>query len=172
MGAKGEDSGDAGVEARAQEILSGMERLANRVQATERYIAHAAHELKTPLANLRGELQLALMRERTREEYKLPISTALEHTGQLIELTIDLLMLAMLSHASKRPDPRPYNLKAVVEEAIQLASQRALAPRELDVRIPEDLTVLVRTDEATRMFRNLLDNALEHSPQGASVRVE
>ena len=62
MGAKREKKrGDAGVEARAQEILSGMERLANRVQAAERYIAHAAHELKTPLANLRGELQLAFV---------------------------------------------------------------------------------------------------------------
>lgn len=171
MGANREDGGDAGVEARAEEILTGMERLASRVQATERYIAHAAHELKTPLANLRGELQLALMRERTREEYKLAIANSLEHTDQLIELTTDLLMLAMLTHASKRPEPRAYLLKAVVEEALQLASQRALAPHELELQIPDDLTVFVRTDEATRMFRNLLDNALEHSPAGAKVRV-
>ncbi len=170
MGAK-RDSADAGVEARAQEILSGMERLANRVQAAERYIAHAAHELKTPLANLRGELQLALMRERSREEYKLAISNSLEHTNQLIELTSDLLMLAMLSQASRRPEPRPYNLRAIVQEAIQLASQRALAPRELDVQVPEELMAFGRTDETTRMLRNLLDNALEHSPPGATVRV-
>jgi two-component system heavy metal sensor histidine kinase CusS len=170
MGAKRDDN-DAGVEARAQEILSGMERLANRVQAAERYIAHAAHELKTPLANLRGELQLALMRERTREDYKLALSNSLAHTDQLIELTSDLLMLAMLSQASRRPEPRPYNLKAIVQEAIQLASQRALAPRELEVEVPDELTAFGRTDETTRMLRNLLDNALEHSPQGATVRV-
>jgi two-component system heavy metal sensor histidine kinase CusS len=172
MGAKREGSaGDAGVEARAQEILAGMERLTNRVQAAERYIAHAAHELKTPLANLRGELQLALMRERTREQYKLAISNSLEHTNQLIELTSDLLMLAMISQASRRPDPRPYHVKAVVLEAIQLASQRALAPRELDVDVPEELSAFGRSDETTRMLRNLLDNALEHSPQGATVRI-
>ena len=171
MGAKRPSGADPGVEARAQEILSGMERLTNRVQAAERYIAHAAHELKTPLANLRGELQLALMRERTREEYKLAISNSLDHTDQLIELTSDLLMLAMLSQASKRPEPRPYNLKAVVQEAIQLASQRALAPQELEVDVPEEMHAFGRPDETTRMLRNLLDNALEHSPRGATVRL-
>ncbi len=71
---------DPGVEARALELAEGMARLSNKVDLAERFLANAAHEMKTPLANVRGELQLALMRERSADEYKGAIEAALSHT--------------------------------------------------------------------------------------------
>src|SRR5688572_31004068 len=103
---------DPGVEARASELTEGMLRLASKVDLAERFLASAAHEMKTPLANLSGELQLALMRERSEDEYRAAITLALAHTEQLVELTNDLLMFARVSYAPAPAEPEECNLRA------------------------------------------------------------
>lgn len=161
---------DPGVEARASQLTEGMLRLASKVDLAERFLASAAHEMKTPLANLRGELQLALMRERAADEYRQAIGLALEHTEQLIELTNDLLMYAKISYAPAPPEPEECNVRAVVLDALHVATQRK-GQRRVQVEIDERLNLLGRPEELTRLFRNLLDNALEYSPATAAVSV-
>jgi two-component system heavy metal sensor histidine kinase CusS len=161
---------DPGVEERARELAQGMLRLASRVDLAERFLASAAHEMKTPLANLRGELQLALMREREVAEYKSAIAGALGHTEELIELTNDLLMYARVSYTPAPPQPEECNLHALVHDAAQFA-QRRKGERQVVIEIDEGFDVPGRPDELTRLFRNLLDNAVEYSPPGVPVIV-
>lgn len=161
---------DPGVEARASELTEGMLRLASKVELAERFLASAAHEMKTPLANLRGELQLALMRERTAEEYREAIVLGLSHTEQLIELTNDLLMLAKIMYTSAIVEAKECNLRAVVCDALHLATQRK-GERAVVVEVDEQLSVEGRADELARVFRNLLDNSLEYAPSGSPVMV-
>jgi len=159
---------DPGVEARASQLTEGMLRLASKVDLAERFLANAAHEMKTPLANLSGELQLALMRERGAEEYRQAITLALEHTEHLVELTNDLLMFARISYTPAPQDPEPCNLRAVILDALHV-SQRRKGERAVVVDVEEELDVVGRPEELARLFRNLLDNALEYSPPDAPV---
>ncbi len=154
---------DPGVAARASELTEGMLRLASKVDLAERFLASAAHEMKTPLANLSGELQLALMRERSADEYRQAIAVALEHTEQLIELTNDLLMFARISYTPAPPDPEECNLRALILDALHMSQQRK-GEREVLIEVDEALDVAGRPEELTRLFRNLLDNALEYAP--------
>jgi two-component system, OmpR family, sensor kinase len=161
---------DPGVEARASELTQGMLRLASKVDLAERFLASAAHEMKTPLANVRGELQLALMRERDASEYRLAIVQALDHTEQLIELTNDLLMFARISYTPAPSDPEECNLRAVILDALHLAIRRK-GERRVEIAVDDELNLYGRPEELTRLFRNLLDNALEYSPPEGPILV-
>src|SRR5690625_5531953 len=67
-------------------------RLSSAIRA--RFIAESSHELRTPLTVLRGELELALRKERTAQEYKEALSIALESTLQLQALSEHLLEIS------------------------------------------------------------------------------
>jgi signal transduction histidine kinase len=161
---------DPGIEARASQLTEGMLRLASKVDLAERFLASAAHEMKTPLANVRGELQLALMRERSADEYREAIVMALGHTEQLIELTNDLLMFAKVSYAAAPPEPEECSVQAVIADALHVATQRKGA-RRVEVDVGGEHLVLGRPEELARLFRNLLENALQYSPAGSKVMV-
>src|SRR6187551_2782278 len=93
-----EASGD---EARLIQNLDEMiERLSNLFSAQRVFIAHAAHELRSPLSALYGELALALRRSRNAEEYRAAIQEAFQSTRQLKGLAEDLLAVARLGTAA------------------------------------------------------------------------
>jgi two-component system, OmpR family, sensor kinase len=161
---------DPGVEARASELSERMIKLASKVELAEQFLACAAHEMKTPLANVRGELQLALMRERTPEEYRQAMGLALEHTQQLIDLTNDLLMFAKITYTSSVLPHEPITVRAAVLDALDIAAQRK-GERSVKVNVDDRLVVDGRPEELTRLFRNLLDNAFDYAPAGGVVAV-
>jgi two-component system heavy metal sensor histidine kinase CusS len=160
----------ADVEARAGALTEGMLRLASKVDLAERFLASAAHEMKTPLANLRGELQLALMRERSAADYRRAIGLALSHTEHLIDLTNDLLTFARVSYAATHAEPEACSLRTVVADALQLAQGRK-GERKILTHVDESCRVSGCPEELTRLFRNLLDNALEYSPPGQAIAI-
>ena len=76
-----------------------IDRLAGLLSAQRVFIAHAAHELRSPLTALYGELALALRRSRDADEYRAAIREALDSTRQLKGLAEDLLAVARLGTA-------------------------------------------------------------------------
>ncbi|HMJ53067.1 MAG TPA: HAMP domain-containing sensor histidine kinase [Polyangiaceae bacterium] len=135
-----------------------------------RFVAHAAHELRSPLTRLYGELSLALRRTRTPEEYRFTIEQALDATRRLKLLAEDLLELARLDAHTDEPW-RDVSLAEVMDSAEQsvvgdLRSKQVL----LDLRVPA-VNVRSRRTDLERMLRNLLENAVRHSPAGDKVTV-
>lgn len=138
--------------------------------AQRTFISHAAHELRSPLSTLRGELQLALRKPRDPEEYKHAVETILTDVESLIALSEDLLTLARVGESSLQ-ERSPVG--GVVSAAVRLAQGGATAR---SVTVATELQfdgVLVRggSRDLARALRNLLDNAIAHSPIGATVRV-
>lgn len=85
------------------------ERLARSIDYQRRFITHAAHELRSPLAALYGELQQTLRRERTADEYKQSLASALKASRRLKRLADDLLALAR-AERNKKPESIPVNV--------------------------------------------------------------
>ena len=135
-----------------------------------RFVAHAAHELRSPLTRLYGELSLALRRTRTAEEYRFTIEQALDATRRLKLLAEDLLELARLDAHTDEPW-RDVALAEVMESATQSVAEDVRAKRvRLELRVPA-LTVRTRRTDLERMLRNLLENAVRHSPSDGKVAV-
>ena len=143
-------------------------QLESLFSSQQRFVAHAAHELRSPLTRLYGELSLALRRVRTAEEYRFTIEQALDATRRLKLLAEDLLALARLD-----ADVEVAWRDVLVGEAISAAEQ-AMAEDvrqknvRIDVQVPEAVVRTRRTD-LERMFRNLLENAVRHSPEGGFI---
>jgi two-component system OmpR family sensor kinase len=157
----------------AQDIDRMIDRLETLVGSQQRFVAHAAHELRSPLTALYGELQLALRRDRTPEEYKDAIGQAIGAAKRLIALAEDLLALARLgADADGKKHEEEVDARAIVESAIAWA-QGGATTRNVTFDVEgESATIVGRRIDLERMVRNLVDNAVRHGPEGSKVRIE
>lgn len=146
------------------------EKLSALIRQQRRFIANAAHELRSPITALYGELQQSLRQERSNAEYKTSISHALRATRRLTRLTDDLLSMARAEHAES-PLER-VRLRELFDEAAQELGAAAQDKQvQLEAELGE-LEVRGRPSELQRLLRNLIDNAVRHSPSGGRVRCE
>lgn len=162
--------GDPYVERLSDDIDEMIGRLDVLVRSQHEFIAHAAHELRSPLTTLYGELSLALRKPREAEEYQRAIHEAIDSTRRLIALAEELLALARIADSSA-PTHDVVAVDAVVSDAVR-AVRGPMRERGLVVRTRGDgATVRGRHSDLVRLLRNLLENAIRHSPDRGVVEV-
>lgn len=167
----GLQDGDDEVMQLARDVDDMIRRLAMLVESQQRFVAHAAHELRSPLTALYGELQLALRRSRSADEYRSAIEEALDSARRLKALAEDLLALARIGSVHETPHT-PVALDEVAKNAATWVSREA-SRRNVELAIDADGSmVLGHAYDLERLLRNLLDNAVRHSPEGGHVRLE
>jgi two-component system OmpR family sensor kinase len=122
------------------------------------FVADASHELRTPLALLRAELDLALRRERTRDELERALRSAADESDRLSRLAEDLLVLARADDG--RLPLRPARV-AARELGERVASR--FAPRAtIKVDAPPELALTADAERVEQALGNLVENALVH----------
>jgi two-component system, OmpR family, sensor kinase len=164
-------SGSADLARQCTDMNSMIAQLESLFSSQQRFVAHAAHELRSPLTRLYGELSLALRRVRTADEYRFTIEQALDAARRLKVLAEDLLELARLD-ADKTEAMCDVSLSEVIARAEQTISHELrIKDVKLEVRVP-DVTVRTRRTDIERMLRNLFENAIRHSPSSGRVTVE
>jgi two-component system OmpR family sensor kinase len=144
------------------EMISRMDRL---VTSQQRFVAHAAHELRLPLTTLLGELSLALRKDRDDTAYREAIEQALGDTRRLKLLADDLLTLARIGSAPERPKAT-LALRDVAFGALEVVRASAKA-RGVSLGVDGDGRVHGHAADLKRLVQNLLENAVRHSPAGA-----
>jgi signal transduction histidine kinase len=156
----------------ARELDNMVTELAALMAAQRNFISYAAHELRSPLAAIQGELQLALRRPRTADAYVETLGSVLSDVAALTQLAEDLLTLA---RAQANPSvPEQTSLAGVVEDSIRLVQGAAqIQEAKIDVEIEPIATIRVvgRHGDLCRMLRNLLENAIKFGPRGGHVVV-
>jgi two-component system OmpR family sensor kinase len=159
--------------ARLGESLNGMlGRLESALDRERRFVDDASHELRTPVAALKAELELALARSRTREELEAAVRRAAADSETLARLTEDLLILARADRGRLPVRPETVDVGSLVRE-----TERAFAARASEAGVKLDATIedgrRARLDplRVRQALSNLLDNALRHTPPEGRVRV-
>lgn len=167
-----EDQKDPEARQLADDVNQMIEKLASLLEAHQHFIAHAAHELRSPLTALYGELSHGLRRPREAAAYKQIIQEALESTERLRSLAEDLLALARLSAAMPTDDSGDVvDLREVIERARQEVASEA-AQHGVDLRVYGGQALVEgRPLDLTRLFRNLLENAVRHAPAQTAVEL-
>jgi two-component system sensor histidine kinase BaeS len=145
--------------------------LAEQEQLRRNMIGDIAHELRTPLTNLRGYLEAA------RDGLVTPdaglVDNLYEETMLLQRLVADLQELALVEAGQLALLPQPAELAAIAEQALGILRPQADAKGvTLYADMPADLPA-VNVDPARigQVLRNLLSNALLHTPAGGTITV-
>ena len=158
------------------ELASTFNQMLQRLEAAftglRRFTADAAHELRAPLALLRGEAELVLRRPRQPAEYEASARTVL-HEAERLSRTVDqLLLLARADAGALTARFDRVELGALVEETAERWRARAVQKGvELRVEAVEDGSLRGDPDLLVRLVDNLLDNAVRHTPAGGAVAV-
>jgi two-component system, OmpR family, sensor histidine kinase BaeS len=136
----------------------------------DRFIRDAAHELRTPLANLQGYLEA--MRDGVLSADRAQFDSLLEETARLVRLARSLDTLAE-GDAGRTLRPGPIDLPAQVRSSVELV-EPGLRARDiaLTVRAPRTLQVRSDPDALAQVMANLLSNATRYTPEGGGVDVE
>ena len=169
-----EPSGDDEI-AELAETLNGMlDRITASVQHERAFIDDASHELRTPIAVLRGELELAaaaLRRGDDADEVVAGVDSALEETDRLVRLAEQLLVLARIDahELSEIREPVVRDLRAVVEGVVDRISLPVGIWVDVDVD-PNAVPALDR-DSLDRLLTNLVSNAARFADTTVTVTV-
>jgi heavy metal sensor kinase len=146
-----------------QTLNAMLDRLERALETERAFAADASHELRTPLAILRGELELALRRERSPAELRATIEAALEEALRLSALADDLLVLARADEGQLPLDPRPLDAATLLETVRGRFARRAEElGRPLAADAPAGLPLHGDPTRLEQALGNLVDNALRH----------
>jgi len=148
-----------------------LERLQEALLRQRAFVADAGHELRTPLALLRTELELADRPQRTEAELRDALHHAAGSVERLARLTEDLLLLARTDDSIEQRFEL-VRLPEIVEASV--ATARELAPGagvSIDVEVPERLDVSGSSSLLQRAVDNMVENALRYAPEGSTITV-
>lgn len=161
--------------------LNGLlDRLQNAFVSQEAFVADASHQLKTPLAILRGELDMARRENRTAEEQKEFLESASQEIDYLSRMVEQLLILARLeSGQSAGIDFHPTRLDETAIEVISRMEKHASISKKhakLTFRFEggenADYTVAGDFDLIRTLMESLIDNGLKYTHENTTVAVE
>lgn len=161
--------------ARLAHTLNAMlARLQEALEREHRFIDTAGHELRTPLALLRAQLELATARPRDRTELEAAIRSAAAETDRLVGLAEDLLVLARTRQGRLPLRREPVSLPRLLTEAAEAFRARATADGStITVESPGSREATANLDPVRlrQVLHNLLDNALRHSGPSGPGRI-
>lgn len=157
---------------RLVQVLNTMlTRLQGSFEAQRRFTADASHELRSPLTAMRGEIEVALRRDRTPEEYVEVLRSTLEETVRLSKLSAGLLTLARSDSGTLHPAVEAVDVAEVVNHLLDRV--RTATDKTISLTGPTGpVTASVDVGALSQIVWNLTENAIRHTPPGGEVRVE
>lgn len=173
----------AAADAEIQDVTQVLNEMLARLEAAfaaqqtliasqRRFVADASHELRSPLSNLRGTVEVALRRPRTDEDYRETLQVSLGEIERLSRLVAALLTL---SRADAGGMTRPFescDLPAIAAQSVAAHAARAAENAvNLELNAPENIRVMGDADRLREVVDNLLDNALRYAPPSSHVAV-
>jgi signal transduction histidine kinase len=143
--------------------------LSRSEQLRRNLVSDVAHELRNPLMNIRGYLEL--FQDQVLEPTPETIASLYEETSLLSRLVADLQDLSLAEAGQLRLKRQPISLEEVASQAVQIV-QPHLARKNLTLRvhIPPDLPCVEADQERiAQVLRNLLSNAITHTPSHGAI---
>jgi signal transduction histidine kinase len=150
-----------------------LERIESGVRSVRDFTAHASHELRTPVALIRSESDLALRFDRSPREYREAIGVIAAEAEQMSSLLDSLLFLARVDAGTEQARLEHVDAQMLCAQSLR---KWRLAFRGAGVRLTADLPgipliVVADTLYLPRLVNVILENALKYTPRGGSVHL-
>jgi signal transduction histidine kinase len=157
----------------AMSLNEMLARTESSIEAIRQTSNDIAHDLRTPLARLRHRLELALHKATSADELRMAIDRSIVDTDNILETFSALLRIAQLESGAQRGHFTSVDLSELIWTVIEVyqpiaeeKTQLIIAEIEPGLRIDGDRELL------GRMLANLIENAMRHSPEHASIRIK
>jgi two-component system heavy metal sensor histidine kinase CusS len=145
-----------------------LERMDHGFRQMSRFIADLAHDMRTPLGNMRGATEVALARPRSADEYEALLASNLEECERLSRMIENVLFLARAEHPQFVKHMRVFD---AVQELTRIGEYFEGVAEDADVRMRVTGSAMLTSD--LELFRravsNLLANALRYTPRGKEI---
>ncbi len=150
-----------------------FKRLDDAFERNKRFTADAAHELKTPLAALSTQTQVALRAE-TPEARKQALLKVLASVNRSTHLVQQLLTLSRMDPEETLKDPKKIKLSSLATEVAALLAPEAIAKNiDLELLKPDSQAMILGDPTyLSILIRNLLDNAIRYTGEGGFVKID
>lgn len=147
-----------------------LDRLEDSFTRLSQFSADLAHELRTPVANLRGEAEVALTRPRTSDEYRGVIESSVAEYERLSAIIDNLLFLARAEAAQGLAERKLFEGRAAIEK---IAAYFGTIAEERHVTIHCEGKGEIYADALlfSRAVSNLVENALRFAPDGGRIEI-
>ncbi len=147
-----------------------LKRLDDSFTRLSQFSADLAHELRTPVANMMGEAQVALTRERTAAEYRETIESTIGECERLSRIVDNLLFVARVDAAREPIARKRFDARKAVEK-IAAFYQTIAEDRHVTITCTGEGQIYADPDLFERAVGNLLDNALRFAPDRGSIQI-
>jgi heavy metal sensor kinase len=151
------------------EMISRLDQSFRRVR---QFSANASHELKTPLTVLKGEIEVALRRARTADEYRTILKSNLEEINNMTKIVDDLLLLSRADAGELTLTKTLVDLPDFLSD-IQVQAQVLATAKSIDVYLDNRQQVSAHADvlRLKSMMLNLIENGIKYSPPGTRIDI-
>lgn len=159
-----------------ERMMQQLARIQQEDQARRELIANVSHDLRTPLASMRGYLDTLMIKtdSLSADERHTYLSIAVEQANHLARLIGDLFDMAKLEAPNASVFTEPCALTELIQDVAQ-KFELVAAEKSICLKLDVDLeTPLVRADIGLmeRVLSNLLDNAIRHTPEQGTITIE
>ncbi len=147
-----------------------LSRLETGFEGLHRFTADASHELRAPLAIMKGELELSLSRLRAVPDYRQSQRRLLREVEHLTRIADRLLLLARADAGTLVAERAPLDINDLLTETAE-RWREAAARKRVSLRVDTDAAETASADAALlrQVLDNLVDNAVKHAPTGSLV---
>ena len=156
----------------AETFNSMLDRLEQSFTHISQFSDDVAHELRTPINNLRGEIEVALGKARSAEEYRDVLGSCFEECTRIARLIRTLLFLARADTAADALRREPLDLGEELEKVVAFYGAAA-GESGVELRVTSGAGTRAELDRTLlqQAIGNLISNAVAHTPAGGSVGI-
>ncbi len=156
----------------AEAINQLLDRIDESLQREKQFTSDAAHQLKTPLAILKGSFEVLVRKPRKTEEFVLKINESLVEIDRLSEIVDKLLILARMDNKAMKMRVSEFSVVEAIDKVIRRAA-RAIENKTIKLIFepPGDFTIINDPFIIDLILENLLSNAIKYSHRGGEIEI-
>ena len=155
-----------------ESILELIERIRSNYQANRQFTQNASHELQTPLAIIKGHVELLFNSPKLKEKEMESLGVIMQNTNRLSKLNHALILLSKIEN-NRYSDFEKINIQAIIQEILNnFKDLLNLQEIEIEETYHNDLVVDMSETLAEILFANLFQNAIRYNVADGFIRVK
>ena len=167
------------IKGRVQEIErlgAAFNRMLDRIQSLLKSMKeindNIAHDLRSPLARIRGIAEMSLLKEKSTDAYREMAASTIEECDTLIAMINTMLDITEAEAGVNGAKTEEFELTALIQEACELFRPLAKGKKiRLKTDLPESLNMRSDRKKMQRIVTNILENALKYTPENGTVSI-